>query len=318
MSDAVARAVRALPEARYLLAVSGGRDSMVLLHAFADAPARATIAAVATFDHGTGAAATRAAKLVQREGERLGLTVVTERLAPGGAATEADWRRARWRFIRAWARELDATPVTAHTRDDQLETVVIRALRDPRHTSARGLAAMYADGRGPHVARPLLDVTRAAVAAYAAKCVVPFVDDPSNGNRRYLRNRVRLDLLPALERAHPGFGEAMLRISADAARWRTGVEGAVDELGPEALPGGAVVLDAAQLRAMARPELVILLPAIAARAGVFLDWRGTERLAGFALTGRAGARIPLSGGAEARRTARTLVVQGSPAIDPLY
>jgi len=318
MSDAVAQGVRALPAARYLLAVSGGRDSMVLLHAFADCRYRTDIAAVATFDHGTGAAATRAARLVHREGERRELTVVSEKLVPRSGATESDWRRARWRFIRAWARELKATPVTAHTRDDQLETVVMRALRDPRNTSARGLAAMYAERRGPGVARPLLDVTREAVVAYAARHAVPFVEDPSNANRGHLRNRVRLDLLPALERVHPGFGEAMLRISRDAAAWRTSVEAVVDSLGTETLPGSAVVVDVERLRTMGVAALAAVVPAIAARAGVFLDWRGTERLVGFALTGRAGGRIPLSGGAEARRTARTLVVQGSPATDPLY
>ena len=64
--------------------------------------------------------------------------------------------------------------------------------------------------------------------------------------------------------------------------------------------------------------LAMLWPAIAARAGVALDWRGTERLVAFTRTGRAGAKIPLSGGAEVGRTAPTFVVRASAAAEALY
>src|SRR5690349_23392916 len=98
-----------------LLAVSGGLDSMVLLDAFATvAPER--IAAVATFDHGTGAHATRAARLVAREARRRGLAVVTGRLSEQppstrGRGLEAMWREARHRFLADAARTREATVV---------------------------------------------------------------------------------------------------------------------------------------------------------------------------------------------------------------
>src|SRR5450755_2479128 len=134
----IADAIRALPAARYLLAVSGGRDSMVLLDAFARF--RTDAVAAATFDHGTGAAATKAARLVEVEGSKRSIPVVSGSRANAAGSDETVWRAARWEFLTGWAQELSATVVTAHTRDDQLETVVMRILRDPRNTSARGLA----------------------------------------------------------------------------------------------------------------------------------------------------------------------------------
>ena len=307
----LAKAVRALPPARYLLAVSGGRDSMVLLDAFARF--RKDAVGAATFDHGTGPAATEAAMLVELEGSRRSIAVVSGRRTGSAEAGEAVWRAARWEFLSGWAKELSATVVTAHTRDDQLETVVMRVMRDPRNTSVRGLAAMYA--RSP-VARPLLDVRRVDITAYATAYEVRFVDDPSNLSREHLRNRVRLDLLPALERARPGFGDSMIAISRRAAEWRESVERTVDTLGLTMLP--PLVVPASSLMDLQADALAILWPAIAARAGIALDWRGTERLVAFTLAGKPGGKIPLSGGGEVSRTASTFVVRASGAEEALY
>ena len=300
----VSAAVRRLPPDRYLLAVSGGRDSMVLLDAFARF--RSDAIAAATFDHGTGPAATKAARLVEAEGTRRKLAVVSGRREGGGESGEAAWRAARWEFLTGWAKELSATVVTAHTLDDQLETVVMRVLRDPRNTSARGLAAMYSRSS---VVRPLIDVRRADVAAYAGSHEVRFLDDPSNLSTVHLRNRVRLHLLPALERAHPGFGDEMIGLSRAAAAWRESVERIIDTLDVRLLPPLVVPVESG----LPAGSLAVLWPAIAARAGVALDWRGTERIVAFTLAGRPGGKIPLSGGAELSRTASTFVLRASTA-----
>jgi tRNA(Ile)-lysidine synthase len=309
--ERVAAPIRALPPSRYLLAVSGGRDSMVLLDAFL--ASRLDAVAVATFDHGTGPAAERAARLVESEGSRRSVPVVTGLRGRTDQTGEAAWRAARWEFLSGWAKELSATVVTAHTCDDQLETIVMRVLRDPRHTSARGLAAMYAPSP---VVRPFLDVRRADIAAYAEATSVRYLDDPSNLDRGHLRNRVRLDLLPALEGAAPGFGVELMAISRRAAQWRASVERLVDTLGIQLLP--PLVVPAEPLAELAAEALAFLWPAIAARAGVTLDWRGTERLVAFTKSGRAGGRVPLSGGAEVERTASTFVFRAPSAEDPLY
>ncbi|HEU4563051.1 MAG TPA: tRNA lysidine(34) synthetase TilS, partial [Gemmatimonadaceae bacterium] len=218
---------RALGEhTRVVLAVSGGRDSMVLLEAAA-AAARSRLAAVATFDHGTGAAATAGCDAAERRARALGLPVERGR-ADGALRGEAEWRDARWRFLRAAAARHGAVVATAHTEDDQVETVLMRALRG---AGARGLAGLYAPppaGAPPAVAspvvRPLLALARDAVAAYAAVRGVRWVEDPSNLSRRHLRNRVRLDLLPALERARPGVSGELLDVARRAAEWRAEVD----------------------------------------------------------------------------------------------
>jgi tRNA(Ile)-lysidine synthase len=311
----VATAIRGLPSARYLLAVSGGRDSMVLLDAFARF--RLDAVAVATYDHGTGPAAEKAALLVELEATRRSIPVVTGRREDTSTSGEAVWRAARWDFLTGWAKELAAVVVTAHTRDDQLETVVMRALRDPRNTSARGLAAMYA--RSP-VSRPLLDIGRAEIGAYAASHEVRYLDDPSNLNRAHLRNRVRHDLLPAFEAARPGFSDAMLKLARRAGEWRESVERVVDSLGLELLP--PLIVPCASVVQLPPDALAVLWPAIAARGGVALDWRGTERLVEFTKSARPGRKMPLSGGVEVSRTQSTFVVRApapvSAAEDALY
>jgi tRNA(Ile)-lysidine synthase len=307
----VAAAIRALPQARYLLAISGGRDSMVLLDAFVRF--RSDAVAAATFDHGTGPAAEKAALLVELEGTRRSVPVVSGRRTDTTASGEAAWRAARWEFLAGWATELDATVVTAHTRDDQLETVVMRVMRDPRNTSVRGLAAMYSRSR---VARPLLNVRRADIAAYATGNEVRYLDDPSNLDRAHLRNRVRLDLLPALERAHPGFGDEMIALARRAAEWRESVECVVDNLGLKLLP--PLIVPAESLSSLPADALAILWPAIAGRAGLALDGRGTERLVAFTKDGKPGGKMPLSGGGEVGRTASTFVVRASGTEEALY
>jgi tRNA(Ile)-lysidine synthase len=304
----IADAIRSLPPARYLLAVSGGRDSMVLLDAFTRF--RNDAVAAATFDHGTGAAATKAARLVEREGSKRSIPVVSGSRTNTAGSDEAAWRAARWEFLSGWARELSATVVTAHTRGDQLETVVMRVLRDPRNTSVRGLAAMYA--RSP-IARPMLDISRTEIVDYAASGEVAFIEDPSNASRDHLRNRVRLDLLPAFEQAIPGFGAGMLALSRRAADWRESVELLVDSFDVKLLTPTTLVVPCGPLSALNAEALAILWPAIAARAGVALDWRGTERLADFTKTSepKKGRKIPLSGGAEVERTASTFVMRAT-------
>jgi tRNA(Ile)-lysidine synthase len=298
---AVQRSLAAMPAGRWLLAVSGGRDSMVLLDAMAAARA-SEVAAVATFDHGTGAAATRAAGLVERVALGRQLPVVS---GVGPAISgEAAWRDARWRFLRGWAAELGATIVTAHTRDDQVETVLLRLLRD---AGPRGLAGMLAPSS---VARPLLMVSRAEVAVYATARAVAYVEDPSNASRAHARNRVRLDLLPALERAQPGFSAWCWALGDRAAAWRAEVAGLVDAaLAPTVVGRGTVVVAAEAVADLDADAWGVLWPEIAARAGVRLDRRGVVRAAAWAPTAAPGSQIPVAGGAVIARTGRTFVVR---------
>ena len=159
-----ARRAACSADAPLLLAVSGGLDSMALLSAMV-ASARRRIAAVATFDHGTGAAADEAVRHVSDAAAAAsGLPVVVGSHGRVGMIVsegrEAAWRAARHRFLGETAVALGARVATAHTEDDQIETVLMRIMRG---SGARGLAGLYADGP---ILRPFLGLRRAVLEAY--------------------------------------------------------------------------------------------------------------------------------------------------------
>ncbi|HKV52358.1 MAG TPA: tRNA lysidine(34) synthetase TilS [Gemmatimonadaceae bacterium] len=308
--DESARALSPFP--RVVIAASGGLDSMTLLDAVANTvPER--ISTVAVFDHRTGSAAQRAVAHVRESAHALGLPLRVGRAVRGTRPTEAAWRFARWSFLSALARDLDATVATGHTRDDHLETIFLRALRD---SGARGLAALHA---GVGVVRPLMSFTRSELAAYASAQHLEWVDDPSNASLTYARNRARLEILPTLERARPGLADSLLSLSQVAWNLRREVDEFIDANLPHTIfaANGSKVLEDAGSLVVARSSLAtydpdqlrVLWPALAARVGLALDRRGTERLATFTITGRPGARIQLSGRFEAVRSGNTLVLR---------
>ncbi|HEY5060251.1 MAG TPA: tRNA lysidine(34) synthetase TilS, partial [Gemmatimonadaceae bacterium] len=206
-TTSVRQSVRAAlrPRPRVVLAVSGGLDSMVLLDAAAATVPRGQLV-VATFDHGTGTAATAALDLVRRCCTLLGIEFVGGHAA-GALETESELRDARWNFLREVAAACGAAVSTAHSADDQVETVLMRVLRD---AGARGLAGLYAESE---IVRPLIRLTRRDLARYARAQGLAWVEDPSNGSSRYLRNRVRHDLLPALRHVRIGIDADLLAIA---------------------------------------------------------------------------------------------------------
>ena len=174
---------------RYVLAVSGGVDSAVLL----DLAARREILAdadwpadfvVAHFDHGIRGAASRAdAKFVRRLSARYKVEFVMGEGKLPTETSEETARAKRYEFLRSTAQTHCAKIVTAHHRDDLLETIVMNLIRG---TSWRGLAPMRAD-----VVRPLLDMTKFDIANYALEHGLTWVEDATNHSPRYFRNRVR-------------------------------------------------------------------------------------------------------------------------------
>jgi tRNA(Ile)-lysidine synthase len=295
--DAVTSALGSRP--RLVLAVSGGLDSMVLLDAAARVCAN-RIVAVLTFDHRTGAHASRAVAIVRREAERRGLRVVAGR-ASAKVAGEAAWREARWSFLTSVAKSTDAAVVTAHTRDDQLETVCMRVLRG---AGARGLAGLYAESS---IVRPFIALDRKTLERYAGERGVQFVEDPSNASPAHLRNRLRHDLLPAIAAVNPAFEREMLALAGRAATLRHELNLVAAALTVSRRRG--VEIDVGSVRGLSGEELGALVPALAARAQIVLDRRGTTRLAEFILMGRSGARIQLSGHAEAVRSRDTVCIR---------
>lgn len=308
----VARCAARAADAPLLLAVSGGLDSMVMLHAMASV-ARARLAGVATFDHATGPAATRAVHRVARAAAALGVPVVIGRMderTPTTASREAAWRDARHRFLRETSSALGARVATAHTEDDQIETVLMRIMRG---SGARGLAGLLAPSE---IVRPFLALRRATLAEYARTAGVRWEEDPTNESPLFLRNRVRHDLLPALRLADASIDEMLLAVGRRAAAWRRDVEAFVDRQVTTARSGrdgGALEVRSAELSGYDRDSLAMLWGSLAGRVGLALDRRGTERLAQFTMERRQHGSVPLSGGWRVDARAGSYLLCRSPA-----
>jgi len=296
--------------ARVVLAVSGGLDSMALLDAAA-AVVRPDRLVVATFDHGTGSSASAAASLVEARAGGLGLRAVCGRAERAGES-ESEWREARWSFLRSIADAESAEVCTAHTRDDQVETVLMRVMRD---AGARGLSGLYAPSP---VIRPLLDVRRAELHEYAHVRGLTWIEDPTNESRRFLRNRVRLDILPALRRVRPDFDEDLLEIALAAAKWREEIDEASELAVPTRTrgPGGALDVAAQALTTYSGESLAVLWPSLAGKVGLALDRRGTERLTAFTPSARVGTRMQLSGGWEVFRSRHSFELRRASNTSP--
>jgi tRNA(Ile)-lysidine synthase len=225
---------------------------------------------------------------------------------------EAMWRSARHRFLRGTAAKWGAQIATAHTLDDQIETVLMRVLRG---AGSRGLAGLAAAGT---MVRPFLDVSRSTLERYARARGVSWVEDPSNARLDFLRNRVRHQLLPALRTADPALPNALLDIGRRAAVWRADVEALVDAAVPHRLSEpGTLVVAASELAGYDRDSLAVLWSALAARAGLVLDRRGTQRCAAFTMKRPRGGSIPISGGwrLEAVRGELTLHRRGECTVE---
>lgn len=207
-----------LASGRAVLAVSGGADSAAMLALVREAGVVDPAGSVAAhFDHGLrgSEAAARDLSAVEALCGRYGMALETGTwTAPRRG--EAAAREARYAFLRAVAdrRGLNAI-VTGHTADDQAETVVLHAARGAGLHGLRGMAAEAQAGSAT-VARPLLCVTREETRAFCGLRAVAFADDETNDDRALARNRVRLDVLPALEEERPGAREAVLRLAESA------------------------------------------------------------------------------------------------------
>ena len=210
-----------------ILACSGGADSMGLLVAAAVArdAGRVGPLVVAHVDHRTRPETRAEARLVAAQARRLGLPFVSVRVdEPDGGNTggpEAELRELRYRRLARLARSLGiGTVVTAHTRDDQVETVLLRLLSGSSPLGAAGMEReSQIDTRDGslQILRPLLGIGRADLLRVLELTRTPHAEDPSNLDPRYRRNRIRHELLPLLRDIEPGADQALLR-SVELAR----------------------------------------------------------------------------------------------------
>ena len=214
-----------------VLAVSGGPDSIALM--WLAARWRRTLAhgprlIAVTVDHGLRAEAAGEARDVKRLARTLDLTHRTMRWTGEKPKTglPAAARTARYRLLAQAARAIGATHIlTAHTRDDQAETVLMRLLRG---SGIGGLAAMARETErdGVLLARPFLHVSKSQLVATLRKAKIGFADDPTNRDTNFTRPRLR-EIMPVLA-AEGGDARNLARLASRLARANQAVEVLVD------------------------------------------------------------------------------------------
>lgn len=198
------------PGAPLWVAVSGGVDSMVLLHVL---HTLGHSCAVAHVDHGLRGAESDADRtFVEGEARRMGLVFRTMRVDPKAVADEQGIslqmaaRQARYGWFATLLREGPSTMALGHHRDDAMETLMIHLLRGTGLRGWSGIPPVSFDQAHPSGAyvRPLIGIDRAHILAYAQAHDIPFREDGSNRDPKYLRNRIRHELMPFLEGLRPG------------------------------------------------------------------------------------------------------------------
>ncbi|HEY1419963.1 MAG TPA: tRNA lysidine(34) synthetase TilS [Candidatus Dormibacteraeota bacterium] len=242
--------------ARVLVAVSGGPDSTALLLAARDAGLDVI---AAHYDHALRAGSELVAAQVRALCEHLGVEMVEERRdepVPRGSI-QAAARELRYSFLDRAMQEKDCGAVAlAHTADDLVEGVVLHMLRGCGLAGLRGMPA----ARG-HYVRPWLSVWRSEVIDYLRRRDIIAHTDPSNVDRKHARVRIRMDVLPAMERDRPGILARFHAVALQASAWHD----RANQHAYAALAAGGV--DAAHLRTLPEPVAAEVLAILYRRAG---------------------------------------------------
>lgn len=284
-----------------VVAVSGGVDSMTLLHLLRFGGAAPSMALhAAHFDHGMRAESGADAEWLAGVCAGWGVTCHL-RTASHPVRTEAEGRELRYRFFAEVAEGLGtgAAILTGHTADDQAETVLFRIARG---SGPRGLAGIL-PGRSPSIVRPLLPFRRAEVEAHAAAHEVPCREDPTNRDTRWTRNRIRHEILPALEAAVPGAAAALAALAGTSRVESAALDQLLDEriaalasAEPADSSPPALSFDRKALAALPDPLLTVLLRRAATQTGGFPGRTATAALLRFVREAPSGRRITLEGG----------------------
>ena len=281
---------------RVAVAFSGGRDSVALLHLLVKLRDEWKLDLIAVhLDHrmreGSGADADWVMGVCRAWGVALVAACATKPIR-----SEADGRRARYALLRRVARAFQVDAVaTAHHRDDQAETVLMRIARGTGVRGLRGIAA-----RRGRLVRPLLAFDRAAIDDYLAREKLTWREDPTNRDPKYQRNRVRAELLPALG---PAVASALAAVADNARALESSFSAPVDELVAGAVtpvPGGFLIARDPVLGydPAARARLV---RALCRRLGVVPTRAATNAAVELIERGESGSGVDLGGGVRLER-----------------
>ena len=177
-----------IPSGTYVIAVSGGVDSIVLLDLLVKQPDLHLI--IAHFDHGIRPESEEDRLLVQKTAKKYKLPFVFDKASLGSGASEAEARKARYKFLKSVKTASGATAIiTAHHQDDIIETAIFNILRG---TNRKGLSSLRSvDG----ILRPITHVDKVTIYAYAKSSGLEWNEDSTNQDTNYARNHIRHNIL---------------------------------------------------------------------------------------------------------------------------
>ena len=314
------------PGLRLAVGLSGGADSVALLCALqARSRELGLVLHAAHLHHGLrGEEADGDLTFARALATQLGLPFHEARVDAGATAKEnaETIEEAARRLRYGWFRQLMASGnveavATAHTRDDQAETVLAKFLRGAWTEGLSGIHPVIEFSEGL-ILRPLLATTRAEVEAFLNALGQEWREDSSNRHLTFTRNRIRHELLPLLEGWNPQLREhlaQMATLARDEEAWWTAE---LARIGPQILMhgrpvrgGGRAADDGLALEVSRLATLPValqrrLLRYVAEQSGAAIDFPSTEALHNLALHGHAGQKLQLAQGLRAERTAREL------------
>lgn len=205
---------------KILLAVSGGVDSMLLFYLFTQLPIeKRPQLHIAHINHQLRPEADEEERFVQELASKKNVPFYSyiweEQLHPE-SGIEVAARKMRYQFFKDIMKEHDiATLMTGHHQDDQVETVLMRLARGSSLKQLRGIQESQAFSEGSQLIRPLLSFSKEEIYAYAEKNKIPFMEDESNQESIYTRNRFRQEIIPLLKNENPRFSAHIEQFISD-------------------------------------------------------------------------------------------------------
>jgi len=335
------------PGLRLAVALSGGADSVALLRALVGRNAELGLVLHATHLHHGLRAEEADADLIFTRGLAASLNIpfhearidVAAEAQPNpttnkpAESIEEAARRVRYSWFRQLmaSGEVDAV-ATAHTLDDQAETVLAKFLRGAWTEGLAGIAPKLDTPNGP-ILRPLLATTRAEIEAYLHAINQTWREDSTNKHLTYTRNRIRHELLPLLEGWNPRLREHLTQMAelarCEEAWWQSELARVAPQILMQGLPvrggGRAAGTGLTSTLSMDVTRFAPLDPALqrrllrhaAQQLGAAPDFAATESLRALALSGRASQKLELAQGLRAERTHRELRLSSAPASEKI-
>ncbi|MBW4051238.1 MAG: tRNA lysidine(34) synthetase TilS [Proteobacteria bacterium] len=325
LRERLARLLPEFPDVPLCIAFSGGVDSTALLAALVQLRCDGLRLRAVHVDHGLHPNAKRWSAHCRKLARQLGVALKVSSVSvpqERGASPEEAARTARYRCLAGQLRAGEVL-LTAHTQDDQLETVLLQLLRGCGLPGLAAMAAVAPLGSG-RIARPLLGCSRAHLESWVRAREIPWIEDDTNLDERFDRNYLRRRVLPAVRERWPAAGAAVARTARHAAQAQ-GLLTALAQADLERASDGAA-LSVKALRALPPQRRCNLLRLWIARGGRMVpDTRRLEEIAGPLIEARADAhpRVEWTGeGGMGRRCIVTRqadllsLAEDRPVLDP--